>query len=190
MHDQQPPQPRPEPSYSARWNGSRSFSRISSGNHLEDTGNYHFDDETHDARVRDQQEQDRYNGGGLTTEKTKESDGAAVDLEAGSISPSLSSSEEDEAHDTEEVLEVRDGILDVRDRDMETPAQLAKRRNRRLDRKNTVLKDPNMVTWDGPHDPDNPKNWPFRRKWGATLIGNSPVGPLRRPEGREGLIAR
>lgn len=172
MHDQQLSQPRPEQSYSACWNGSHRLGRISSGNHLDDIGNYHFDDETHDARVRDQQDEDRYDSGELATEKTKKSDVAAVDLEAGTISPSLSSSEEDEAHDTEEVLEVRDGIQDVRDRDMETPAQLAKRRKRRLDRKNTVLKDPNMVTWDGPHDSENPKNWPFRRKWGATLIGN------------------
>ncbi|KNG91035.1 hypothetical protein ANOM_000758 [Aspergillus nomiae NRRL 13137] len=25
--------------------------------------------------------------------------------------------------------------------------------------------DPNLVTWDGPDDPQNPKNWPARRKW-------------------------
>ncbi|OGM48423.1 MFS transporter [Aspergillus bombycis] len=24
---------------------------------------------------------------------------------------------------------------------------------------------PNLVTWDGPADPQNPKNWPARRKW-------------------------
>ncbi|TEB30734.1 MFS polyamine transporter [Coprinellus micaceus] len=26
------------------------------------------------------------------------------------------------------------------------------------------------VDWKGPGDPENPKNWPYRRKWGATLI--------------------
>jgi multidrug resistance protein len=30
-------------------------------------------------------------------------------------------------------------------------------------------KDINLVTWDGPDDPDNPKNWPRRKKWLATL---------------------
>ncbi|KIK52998.1 hypothetical protein GYMLUDRAFT_49575 [Collybiopsis luxurians FD-317 M1] len=27
-----------------------------------------------------------------------------------------------------------------------------------------------IVDWDGPNDPKNPKNWPTRRKWAATLI--------------------
>ncbi|KAI7337565.1 MFS multidrug transporter [Hortaea werneckii] len=30
-------------------------------------------------------------------------------------------------------------------------------------------KDLNLVTWDGPDDPDNPKNWPKKKKWMATL---------------------
>ena len=30
-------------------------------------------------------------------------------------------------------------------------------------------KDINLVTWDGPGDPDNPKNWPKSKKWRATL---------------------
>ncbi|MCJ1444056.1 MAG: hypothetical protein MMC23_004556 [Stictis urceolatum] len=29
--------------------------------------------------------------------------------------------------------------------------------------------DPNLVTWDGPDDPDNPKNWPTSKKW-TTLL--------------------
>lgn len=29
--------------------------------------------------------------------------------------------------------------------------------------------DPNLVDWDGPDDPENPLNWPARKKW--TLIG-------------------
>ncbi|KII94376.1 hypothetical protein PLICRDRAFT_36640 [Plicaturopsis crispa FD-325 SS-3] len=27
-----------------------------------------------------------------------------------------------------------------------------------------------LVDWDGPHDPMNPKNWTYKRKWSATLI--------------------
>jgi len=30
--------------------------------------------------------------------------------------------------------------------------------------------DPNLVTWDGPSDPDNPKNWPNRKKWAAVVV--------------------
>ncbi len=26
-------------------------------------------------------------------------------------------------------------------------------------------KDPNLVQWDGPDDPENPQNWSARRKW-------------------------
>ncbi|KAI0020811.1 MFS multidrug transporter [Xylariomycetidae sp. FL0641] len=31
-------------------------------------------------------------------------------------------------------------------------------------------KDPNVVTWDGPDDPENPLNWSQRRKWTATIL--------------------
>lgn len=30
--------------------------------------------------------------------------------------------------------------------------------------------DPNLVTFGGPEDMENPKNWSFKRKWGATVI--------------------
>lgn len=30
--------------------------------------------------------------------------------------------------------------------------------------------DPNMVTWDGPDDQENPQNWPDSRKWLITVI--------------------
>ncbi|GAB1740183.1 hypothetical protein NU219Hw_g5300t1 [Hortaea werneckii] len=34
-------------------------------------------------------------------------------------------------------------------------------------------KDSNLVTWDGPDDPANPKNWSTERKWAATLVVSS-----------------
>jgi hypothetical protein len=34
-------------------------------------------------------------------------------------------------------------------------------------------RDPNLVTWEGPHDAENPRNWPLRRKWAAALVGTS-----------------
>lgn len=34
-------------------------------------------------------------------------------------------------------------------------------------------RDPNMVSWDGPDDSENPKNWNMRRKWMAVLVVSS-----------------
>lgn len=34
-------------------------------------------------------------------------------------------------------------------------------------------RDPNMVSWNGPDDPENPKNWKMSRKWAATLVVSS-----------------
>lgn len=34
-------------------------------------------------------------------------------------------------------------------------------------------RDPNMVSWEGPDDPENPKNWPNKRKWAAVLVVSS-----------------
>lgn len=31
-------------------------------------------------------------------------------------------------------------------------------------------KDPNMVDWDGPNDPENPQNWSVRFKWMMTIV--------------------
>lgn len=39
--------------------------------------------------------------------------------------------------------------------------------------KRSRTRDPNLVSWEGPDDPENPKNWAFRRKWAATLIGTT-----------------
>lgn len=32
------------------------------------------------------------------------------------------------------------------------------------------VKDPNLVTWDGPDDPANPHNWPKHRRWSSTIL--------------------
>ena len=34
-------------------------------------------------------------------------------------------------------------------------------------------KDPNVVSWNGPDDPENPKNWTMKRKWIATFVVSS-----------------
>ncbi|KAI9877951.1 MAG: hypothetical protein M1830_002358 [Pleopsidium flavum] len=33
--------------------------------------------------------------------------------------------------------------------------------------------DPNLVTWDGPMDPKNPKNWSRKQRWAATFVVSS-----------------
>ncbi|KAI2468785.1 MFS general substrate transporter [Annulohypoxylon bovei var. microspora] len=59
------------------------------------------------------------------------------------------------------VSEVRDGIESRRDLDLE-PGQ--------SEDKTSVADDPNLVTWDGPEDPENPKNWSISKKWGVVFI--------------------
>ncbi|KND90374.1 putative transporter [Tolypocladium ophioglossoides CBS 100239] len=64
------------------------------------------------------------------------------------------------------VSEVRDGIQNQRDlelaqeRGAENPAA-------------TEPEDPDLVKWDGPDDPQNPKCWPIRRKWAAVICVSS-----------------
>ena len=38
------------------------------------------------------------------------------------------------------------------------------------DQSSEPTRDPFLVTWDGPDDPDNPKNWAKKRKWAATFV--------------------
>ncbi|PSN70043.1 MFS general substrate transporter [Corynespora cassiicola Philippines] len=59
--------------------------------------------------------------------------------------------------------EVRGGIPNEHDVEKHAP-DLEKKKSTRS------LKDPNLVTWDGPNDPANPKNWSVRRKWAATFL--------------------
>jgi Major Facilitator Superfamily len=35
------------------------------------------------------------------------------------------------------------------------------------------INDPNLVTWDSPTDPENPRNWSFKRKWAAVFVVSS-----------------
>lgn len=42
----------------------------------------------------------------------------------------------------------------------------------------TEAKDPSIVEWDGPDDPENPLNWSPRRKW-ANVITFSTITMIR-----------
>ncbi|KAI1620780.1 major facilitator superfamily domain-containing protein [Exophiala viscosa] len=70
---------------------------------------------------------------------------------------------------TASVDEVRFGVRDTRDsRDVEAnPPELTREKSVRS------IKDPNLVTWESPEDPENPKNWTDKQKWAATLIVSS-----------------
>lgn len=35
------------------------------------------------------------------------------------------------------------------------------------------MADTYQVSWNGPEDPENPKNWSFKRKWAATIVVSS-----------------
>ncbi|KAJ4983434.1 major facilitator superfamily transporter [Stagonosporopsis vannaccii] len=59
--------------------------------------------------------------------------------------------------------EIRGGIPYEHDVEAAKPELEKKKSNR-------SIKDPNLVTWDSPDDPANPKNWSIKRKWAATLI--------------------
>lgn len=48
-------------------------------------------------------------------------------------------------------------------------------------------RDPNMVSWNGSEDPENPKNWKMKRKWLATMVVScfvrffAPLSALQKP---------
>lgn len=69
------------------------------------------------------------------------------------------------------VSEVRDGMLNQRDLEIGEENE-----NNKNQHDNT---DPNLVTWQGPDDPENPKNWLLNTKWVAVVIGTFHVKDLR-----------
>lgn len=62
------------------------------------------------------------------------------------------------------VTEVRDGIQNLRDPEIGYPIQ------EKVTTTAPNPDDPDLVTWTGPDDPENPKNWRFRTKWGAVFV--------------------
>lgn len=61
------------------------------------------------------------------------------------------------------VSEIRDGIQNQRDLELGDDV---------IEKSPTVRPDdPNLIKWNGPDDPENPKNWTHRRKWAAVFCG-------------------
>lgn len=83
-----------------------------------------------------------------------------------SVEPSDNSSSETAAP----VEEVRDGIVNERDVDLEKGNQPeAGLEKAKSARSNRSRRDSKVVNWNGPDDPENPKNWPNKKKWAATV---------------------
>jgi hypothetical protein len=150
--------------------------RIISGNHLDDHSHYHEDHVRDDESAIDTE----MPSATVNSAASKDKD-ARIDLEAGGISERSTDGDDsvdlDDDSDDTEVFENRDGIEDIRDRDMSSKEELERKRSLRSLRRERSSRDPNLVTWDGPDDPKNPKNWSTGRKWAATLIGMSTFVP-------------
>ena len=133
---------------------NRGLSRLVSGRHLDDHAQYHGagyhgEQQQQQEEVFDDEESSDET---VLTEKDTQETGDIEPRSSGNIVP-----------------EVRDGIKD--ERDVEAGPKLEKSRTTRSGRS---ARDPNLVTWTGPEDPDNPKNWSMGRKWAATLVGTQP----------------
>lgn len=77
----------------------------------------------------------------------------------------------EEKEELESVQDTEEGLADVKP-GQQTDVEKAARPPLQT-RQSSKRKDPNIVTWEGPDDPENPKNWTRRRRWAATLIVSS-----------------
>ncbi|KAL4817763.1 major facilitator superfamily domain-containing protein [Aspergillus spinulosporus] len=81
-----------------------------------------------------------------------------------------SSREENDEKGANPEVEVDNGIVTEKDRDLEAnrqglTAEIEKSRTVR----SVQPSDPKLVTWNGPDDPENPKNWPMKKKWAIVV---------------------
>ncbi|KAN0096123.1 MFS multidrug transporter-like protein [Hyaloscypha variabilis] len=124
------------------------LTRYVSGNYIDDQAQYH-DHLYHNEneKEKEKESEEALEDGSVDTEDTEEGDGSSESI----------------------VPEVRDGIEDQRDVDVEA-ARLERVKSSKSRRS---VRDPNLVTWEGPDDGANPKNWSTSRKWAATLVVSS-----------------
>lgn len=92
-------------------------------------------------------------------------DSAAAEEEE--TSPTDSRDSNDDKDTADEVPTTKEGIA--------MPEDVEAQRQPPLERTATSKSksDPNLVTWDGPDDSENPKNWSTKRKWAATFVVSS-----------------
>lgn len=116
------------------------LNRLISGRHLDDHPLYHGHSYHRDPNEEALEDSTSDDDEELTEKDTNETG----DIEPGSSEDIVS--------------EVRDGIEDQRD--VEAGPKLEKSRTTRSGRS---ARDPNLVSWNGPDDTENPKNWTNRR---------------------------
>ncbi|KAK4987671.1 hypothetical protein LTR66_007535 [Elasticomyces elasticus] len=121
----------------------------SAGHHLDDHSVYHHDHAAGESDTDTESE--------VLEEKASDSS---------RISDSAPGEKAEEEEEDETIPEILDGLPAEQDVEVQRPP-LQKRITTRS------IKDPNLVTWDGPDDPGNPKNWSMKRKWAATLVVSS-----------------
>ncbi|KAL8714160.1 MAG: hypothetical protein Q9220_001889 [cf. Caloplaca sp. 1 TL-2023] len=121
------------------------ISRAFTGQHLDDQSTYH-------------------NRESVVPGTEKETEIADDDDDESDFSEHVREEEEKELgeHIPEETVEIRDGVVNTRD--LEAPLEKKPSKS---------AKDPNLVTWEGPDDPENPKNWSTKRRWAATIVVSS-----------------
>ena len=120
-----------------------SLTRVVSGAHINDQSGFHHE---HDDRDEDEGEQE-------TSPHVDDQD----------IATGKAQDDHEPAEEHEELSEDEMGN-EKRDLEKSLPPITKKQSS-----KSFKQKDPNIVTWDGPDDPQNPKNWSSKRRWIATL---------------------
>lgn len=161
-------QPRPSRSRSAsfvrpsRTNSQRSrppsLHRVQSSRHFDDHHVYYHDSSDHDGDNHDSASED-------DSDETIVTDASRPLEKQRSGTDAAEQRQEEVETDDEPVAEVRGGIPDRRDPEL----GLKKKRSR----SRSKPRDPNLVEWDGPDDPANPKNWSHSRRWAATFVVSS-----------------
>jgi hypothetical protein len=139
---------------SRRSSTERGLYHVTSGNHLDDHSQYHGHHFHPDTEAIDDGEVSSDNGDADLSEKDSQ-DVADNDLQQETSEGTID--------------EIRDGIPN--ERDLEAGSKIGRTATVKSSKSRRSIRDANLVAWDGPDDPKNPKNWSNRRKWAATLTG-------------------
>ncbi|KAF2460448.1 MFS multidrug transporter [Lineolata rhizophorae] len=120
-----------------------------SGNYVDDNSIYHSENELES------------NAGAFTsTSNARRQPEDSDDHNSAAESPADQPEEEKKKRDTPDI-----DYGEGQGEDLEVgPLELEKMQSRKS------VRDPNLVTWDSPEDPANPKNWSVNRKWAAAAI--------------------
>ncbi|KAF2481736.1 major facilitator superfamily domain-containing protein [Neohortaea acidophila] len=83
-----------------------------------------------------------------------------------------------EQTESEEATEKAEGLEEVEshqsEHDGESPGDDRSGDNAKLEKGPPLNhRDPHLVTWQGTNDPENPKNWPQKKKWAAVIVVSS-----------------